>query len=94
MIAPHPGRLPEQVEQGVAGLLGAGVWAGLVAAAGSIHFTRGDSSDAQARALSAPDGTVAIVDHDRRAGELLARGDDDRGGEGEEDHPNKFPFFS
>jgi hypothetical protein len=58
--------------QGIAGLLGAGLRAWLIAAAGSVHLTGCNASLADLRTLSTPNSSVSVVNRDRRAGEALA----------------------
>jgi|GEM_PF-5168796 len=49
--------------------------AGLVGAAGAIHFARGNSGQTQVRALGTPDGSVAVPYMSRCTREGLAPGD-------------------
>lgn len=68
--------------KGVARLNCRGIWAGLIGAAGAVHFPGRDAGDPQVRAFRTPDRTVTIPDMSRCAGKGLSGSDDRSGKEG------------
>ena len=71
-------RSTEQLDQCIARIDGCCGGAGLVRPASPIHLARRDPTDTQVGALSAPNGSVSIVDLRGGTSERLACGDNHR----------------
>ena len=73
LLAP---RTAEQAHEAIAGVDRADVRARLIGFAGAVHLARGDAGNADLRAFSTPNWSVAIPNGRRSACECLPRGYD------------------
>ena len=69
-------RAAHQLHEGIACLNRRGIGAGLIRAAGAVHFPGSDTGDPKVRAVRTPDRAIAIPDMGWSANEGFARRDD------------------